>query len=136
MALPRPVRSLWPLALLVIVPAPSLQAGDARPSEADAAAKVDAALTRGLAPQVRLPAVADDPTFLRRVTLDLTGKLPDPEGLRRFAADTAPDKRAKVVDQLLQTDAYAVNWGRYWRDALTYHSTASANYIRWKSFDE
>jgi hypothetical protein len=136
MAALRPARTLWPLALFLFVPPPSLLAADTRPAEADTAAKVDAALTRDLAPQVRLPAVADDPTFLRRVSFDLTGKLPDPEALRRFAADPAPDKRAKVVDQLLQTDAYAVNWGRYWRDTLTYHSPASANYIRWKSFDE
>jgi Protein of unknown function (DUF1553)/Protein of unknown function (DUF1549) len=135
MAAHRLVRPLWPLALFLI-PTPGLFAADRRPSEAEVAAKVDAALTSDLPPHVRPPAVADDQTFLRRVTLDLTGKLPDPDALRRFAADTSPDKRAKVVDQLLQTDAYAVNWGRYWRDALTYHSTASANYIRWKLFDE
>jgi hypothetical protein len=37
---------------------------------------------------------------------------------------------------LLKSDAYAVNWGRYWRDAVTYHTPASANYLRWKLFDE
>src|SRR2546426_6302748 len=103
----------------LIVAAP-LAAAD-RPSEADTAAKVDAALARGLPAHVRLPDLADDPTFLRRVSLDLTGKLPEPEALRRFAADPAKNKRAKIVDELLTSEAYAVNWGRYWRDALTYH---------------
>src|SRR5262245_15069014 len=82
----------------------------AAPAPHQTAAAVDAALARGAAPGPR----ADDVTFLRRITLDLTGKLPDPDALRTFAADSAPDKRAKVVDALLKSEAYAVNWGRYW----------------------
>jgi hypothetical protein len=131
---------LWsPVVLLVLVAPPRLHAGEPRtgkPSAAETAAKVDAALLRGLAPDVQPPALVDDATFLRRVSLDLTGKLPDPDALRRFAADTATDKRARVVEELLQSDAYAVNWGRYWRDTVTYHTPASANYLRWKLFDE
>ena len=34
------------------------------------------------------------------------------------------------------TEAYAVNWARYWRDTLTYHTPASGNYLRWKLFDD
>jgi hypothetical protein len=131
---------LWSaVALLLLLAPPRGHAADrppARPSEAETAAKVDAALTRGLAPDARLPAAADDETFLRRASLDLTGKPPDPDALRRFVADTAADKRAKVVEELLKSDAYAVNWGRYWRDAVTYHTPASANYLRWKLFDD
>src|SRR5262249_45242230 len=108
----------------------------ARPSAAETAAKVDAALARGLGPDARLPDVADDATFLRRVSLDLAGKLPDPDALRRFAADPAADKRAKIVEELLHGEAYAVTWGRYWRAAVTYHTPASGNYLRWKLFDE
>ena len=94
----------------------------AAPSPAAAAAAVDAALAGGTTPGPR----ADDATFLRRITLDLTGKLPDPAAIDRFVADVRPDKRAKVVDDLLGTEAYAINWGRYWRDAVTYHTPASA----------
>jgi hypothetical protein len=107
------------LAILSAAPAPETKA-----------AAVDAALAAGPAPR------ADDATFLRRVTLDLTGKLPDPATIDQFVADPSTDKRAKVVDELLNTDAYAVNWGRYWRDAVTYHTPASANYLRWKLFDQ
>src|SRR5262249_5664739 len=118
---------LWPFAFSLMLAAP-LAAADppTRPSEADTAMKVDAALSRGLPAHGRLPDLADDTDFLRRVTLDLTGKLPEPDALRRFAADSAKDKRAKIVEELLKSDAYAVNWGRYWRDALTYHTPASA----------
>jgi hypothetical protein len=126
--------------LFILLLAPSLLlGGDAkreRLSESAIAARVDAAIVEGLPAHVKLPAVADDQTFLRRIYLDLTGMLPDPDALRKFSADPAADKRATVVDELLKSDAYAVNWGRYWRDALTYHTPASANYLRWKMFDD
>src|SRR5262245_22308109 len=126
--------------LFILLLAPSLLVGgDAkreRLSECAIAARVDAAIVEGLPAHVKHPAVADDQTFLRRIYLDLTGKLPDPDALRKFSADPAADKRATVVDKLLKSDAYAVNWGRYWRDALTYHTPASANYLRWKMFDD
>jgi hypothetical protein len=128
---------LWPLVVLLAPLAPPLPAAEPpRPSPAETAAKVDAALLHGLPAGARLPALADDTTFLRRVSLDLTGRLPDPDALRRFAADPAPDKRARAIDALLAGDAYAVNWGRYWRDAVTYHTPASGNYLRWKLFDD
>src|SRR5689334_17925600 len=129
---------LWPLAALPTLAALApLSAADQRPAcpcAAETAAKVDAALVRGL-PAGSAPAVVDDATFLRRLSLDLTGKLPGPEALERFLADPAADKRTRAVEQLLASEAYAVNWGRYWRDTLTYHTPASANYLRWKLFD-
>src|SRR5262245_43717102 len=137
MGVARRCRPVWPLAILAFLSAPpGVQADSPKPAAAEAAAKVDAALARSLPAHVRLPDLADDTTFLRRVSLDLTGKLPEPDALRRFAADSAADKRARVIDELLKSDAYAVNWGRYWRDAVTYHTPASANYLRWKLYDD
>src|SRR5262249_29869933 len=104
------------------------------PSEQDVARRVDAALKRSLA-NAPAPAAADDETFLRRVSLDLTGKLPSPDEVKAFASDTAPDKRAKQINRLLAGEAYAANWGRYWRDVLTYYTPASGNYLRWELFD-
>jgi hypothetical protein len=106
----------------------------ALPSPEATAAKVDSAFRKALGPKAVLPA-ADDETFLRRACLDLTGRLPGPAQARRWAADRAPGKRARLVERLLASDAYAVNWGRYWRDVVTYHTPASANYIRWQLFD-
>ncbi len=138
--LPRLPRRFVPLAVLILLLVPEgVRAADkpaARPSAVETAAKVDAALLRGLRPDTPLPAVVDDETFLRRVSLDLTGKRPDPDAVRRFVADAGADKRAKIVEELLKSDAYAVNWGRYWRDTVTYHTPASANYLRWKLFDD
>lgn len=123
------------LGLLLLAVAP-LAAAEQPPTSTETAQRVDVALVRGLAANVRLPALADDATYLRRVTLDLTGKLPDTDALRRFVADSSSGKRSRLVEELLKSEAYAVNWGRYWRDALTYHTPASNNYLRWKLFDD
>jgi Protein of unknown function (DUF1549)/Protein of unknown function (DUF1553)/Planctomycete cytochrome C len=69
-----------------------------------------------------LPATAplcDDATFARRVYLDLIGLTPTiPESLA-FASDTSPNKRARLIDQLLdRADDYAAHWTPFWEDAL------------------
>ena len=43
----------------------------------------------------------DDGTFLRRACLDATGSLPKPETVREFLADSRPNKRERVIDELL-----------------------------------
>src|SRR5262249_28677854 len=71
--------------------------------------------------QDRITAAArtSDEVFLRRVTLDLTGRLPAASDVLSFAADRAPDKRAKEIDTLLDTRASARPWARFWRDVVT-----------------
>jgi hypothetical protein len=107
-----------------------------KPAEKETARRIDAGLARAVDKSTPLPARADDATFLRRVSFDLTGTLPSPENIRAFTADPAADKRARQIDKLLASDSYAVNWGRYWRDVLTYHTPASGNYLRWQFFDK
>lgn len=48
-----------------------------------------------------------DADFLRRVYLDLTGTIPTSEEARAFLADASPDKRTKLIDQLLASPRYA-----------------------------
>jgi hypothetical protein len=120
------------LSVGLLAAAPSLAA---QPGERDVARRVDEALTRALGTAIPAPPLADDETFLRRVTLDLTGKTPAPDEVKTFLADTTADKRARLIDRLLASEPYAVNWGRYWRDVLTYHTPASGNYLRWPLFD-
>jgi hypothetical protein len=65
------------------------------------------------------PAVVDDETFLRRVSLDLTGLLPSPETRDEFLADQSPDKRTLLIRRLLDDDiAYAEHWLSFWNDLL------------------
>ena len=60
----------------------------------------------------------DDATFLRRVYLDVIGTQPTAEEARRFLADTALDKRTRLVDELLQRPEYADFWALQWADLL------------------
>jgi hypothetical protein len=69
--------------------------------------------------KITAAARTSDEAFLRRVTLDLTGRLPSASDMLSFAADRDPDKRAKVIDKLLDSDAYARHWARFWRDVVT-----------------
>ena len=63
--------------------------------------------------------LADDATFLRRASVDITGLIPTSEEARNFLADRDPNKRAKLVDDLLQRPEYADYWATYWGDHLS-----------------
>ncbi|QDU40721.1 hypothetical protein Mal4_50810 [Maioricimonas rarisocia] len=54
--------------------------------------------------------VCSDEEFLRRVSLDLAGTLPTAGDVRAFLSDQSPDKRARKVEELLATPAYAAWW--------------------------
>jgi hypothetical protein len=62
--------------------------------------------------------LADDATFLRRVYLDTIGTLPTAAEAGAFLADAAPDKRAKLIDKLLERPEYADFWALKWSDVL------------------
>jgi len=70
--------------------------------------------TLGIVPS----AGCDDATFLRRASLDVIGRLPTPEEARAFINDQAPDKRAKLVDALLERPEYGDHWANKWVDLL------------------
>ncbi len=60
----------------------------------------------------------DDSTFLRRITLDIAGRLPTIEEANQFLADASPDKRERVVDQLLDSGDYADHFAAKWNAIL------------------
>ena len=62
--------------------------------------------------------LSDDSTFLRRVSLDTIGTLPTREEVREFLSDTSPDKRAKLIDQLLDRAEYVDYWTMNWLNIL------------------
>jgi hypothetical protein len=65
--------------------------------------------------------LADDHEFARRVFGDLIGTLPTPEEARAFVVDTDPDKRARLIDRLLERPEYADYWSVKWGDLLRVH---------------
>ena len=68
----------------------------------------------GMPPSV----VADDSTFLRRVTLDIAGRLPTVDEAKVFVADESPGKRAALVERLLRTEEYAEFFANKWSSLL------------------
>jgi hypothetical protein len=59
-----------------------------------------------------------DSEFLRRAYLDLLGLLPTPAEARRFFADTRPNRRARLVDELLRRPEFADYWAQRFSDIL------------------
>lgn len=62
--------------------------------------------------------LSGDSAFLRRVHLDLVGRLPSPEEHARFIADKNPNKRAAVVDRLINTKEFTEIWVMKWAELL------------------
>ena len=69
----------------------------------------------------------DDATFLRRVTVDLCGRLPTAAEARAFLADTAADKRAKLIDRLLDSPDYPAYFAMKWGSILRNSNLAGAD---------
>jgi len=67
---------------------------------------------------VPLSPECDDATFLRRVSLDITGGVPTAEEAGAFLSDTSPDKRDKLVDRLLASPGYADWFANKWTALL------------------
>ncbi len=62
--------------------------------------------------------VCTDAEFIRRAMLDTCGTIPTAEDVRKFVADRSRDKRAKLVDQLLERSEFADFWTLRWSDIL------------------
>ena len=82
----------------------------------------------------RVPAAprSSDTEFLRRVTLDLTGRIPDADVVVAFVADPSPDKRSRMVDALLASDAFVDRWTFYY-DELFQNTNASSTGSLWNT---
>ena len=62
--------------------------------------------------------IADDSTFIRRVTIDVAGRLPTPAEVQSFVSDGNPKKREAWVDKLLASDEYADYFAGKWSALL------------------
>lgn len=66
---------------------------------------------------------ADRYSWIRRVSLDLTGLPPTPEEADAFVTDTSNEAHEKVVDRLLESTSYGEHWARMWLDLARYADT-------------
>ncbi len=62
--------------------------------------------------------LCSDQEFLRRVYMDVCGVLPSSQAALAFLTSTDPDRRAKLIDQLLERSEYADFWTLKWSDVL------------------
>lgn len=87
---------------------------------------------------LRLPpsGQADDATLLRRLTLDLIGRLPPPELVTSYTADSDPAKYSRLVDRLLESPEFSEYWtyklAKWLRIGGNNRDTAALNtYYQW-----
>ncbi len=110
-------RSAVTLAILVLV-TPTLGAAE-RPDSLEVARRIDDLMSATWKKNSVVPAnPADDAEFFRRVTLDVAGRIPTPEEVQKFLADTSAAKRTAYVEQLLGKPEHHSHFARLWRDLL------------------
>lgn len=94
------------------------------PSASEVARKVDEVILAELQKQNQSPAsLVDDEEFIRRVSLDLIGTLPSTRETSLFCLDSSPDKRTKLIDQLLDQPEFSRSWAMYWREVIFSRAT-------------
>ncbi|MCI0460047.1 MAG: DUF1553 domain-containing protein [Gemmataceae bacterium] len=77
-------------------------------------------LVLGKLQELRIPpsGTCTDSEFIRRAYLDAAGILPTPEEVKKFLADKRPDRRARLIDSLLERPEYVDYWSYKWSDLL------------------
>ena len=118
-SLDTPVVSETPTtAVAVTVPAPPMSPREELDSHQVVSA-INSEVRRGWElGEVAPSAVADDSEWLRRVSLDLIGRIPTVDEAEGFLANRRPGKREELVDQLLDDGAYARNFTTIWTNLL------------------
>ncbi len=71
--------------------------------------------------------ICDDSTFLRRVSLDIGGRLPTMEETKAFLADKAPDKRDRAIEALINSPDYADYFANKWTALLKNQRSENAD---------
>lgn len=115
------------VAALSLVRSASAQAVSAADSNAPLS-PVDARVMPVLQARGLEPAEScTDAVFLRRVYLDVIGTVPEPAAAREFLKDERPDKRARLIEDLLARDEFADYWAMKWCDLLRVKSEFPIN---------
>ena len=107
------------LLALLWLPAPTEPAPDRLADAAAVAAKIDNFAEKNWADKkVKPAALADDADFLRRVTLDLAGRVPTPREVTTFLDDKSPQKRQQAIRRLMTGPEYPLHLGRVLDDGV------------------
>jgi hypothetical protein len=68
--------------------------------------------------------LAGDEEIIRRLYLDLTGRVPTPQAVRDFVADNDPGKRDKLIDKLLYSEEFVDKWTMWFGDLVENNATS------------
>lgn len=110
---------LNPLCAILASLAASALMAQAAPDLQATAAKIDELVNAKLAKEKIQPnKPASDEVFVRRVYLDVVGRIPTLHETTEFLKSSDADKRAKLIEKLLASDGYVQNFYNYWADIL------------------
>ena len=110
---------LAPILAWAVLDVRPVSAGELRPPDRPIEEVVDHYLDAAInAAGVRAAAPADDATFLRRLTLDLLGRVPTSAEVRSFVNSTDPEKRVRIVDRLMASPGFARHQADFFDSAL------------------
>jgi len=110
---------LNPLCAVIASLASSALLAHAAPDLKATAAKIDELVNAKLAKEKIQPnKPASDEVFVRRVFLDIAGRIPTLQETTEFLKSSDADKREKLIDKLLASDGYVQNFYNYWADIL------------------
>ena len=114
----------WAFQPLKVVPPPIVD-------PQDSLTPIDAFVSKTLQQNgLHFSPTADRRTLIRRLYFDLIGIPPTPQQVSDFESDQDPGAYAKVVDRLLESQAYGEHWGRLWLDVARYSDTKGYVYGR------
>lgn len=80
-------------------------------------------------------ATTADSAFIRRAYLDAAGILPNAEEVEQFLADKSPNKRAKLIDKLLEREEYVDYWAYKWSDLMLVSSRRLRTNAMWSFYN-
>ena len=81
-------------------------------------------------------AAADDNTMVRRLYLDIVGRIPTAREAEAFLSDGSPDKKAKLIERLLRSEGQALHAFNYWADVLRAQTNGQARIIAGTAYTE
>lgn len=76
----------------------------------------------------------DDHTLVRRIYLDIAGRIPTLQEIKVFVEDRSPDKRQRLVEKILYSEDYTNNFYNFWADLLRIRPERLADDSQLKSY--
>ncbi len=116
------------MAVLGISAAPEFQAAESETERVAVTDRIDQFIEAGYAANdVKPHPEISDETFVRRIYLDLAGRIPTRDESKVFLADQSANKRNRLINELLESEAYVHHFFNYWSDLLRAKTRIAGN---------